>query len=128
MTLLFRFWRWLTSVLVRQDDPVVVRVASMNDVPEDPGVRIFIVGSKTHPKWVVLSCPCQNRERIEVNLMRSRSPFWLLRETGDSISLTPSLWMPKDKCGSHFWVTDNRIAWVVDGDLDSDSSYDQLGR
>lgn len=91
----------------------VVWVGSMNDLPAKLGGELYVVGERGHgAKWTVLDCPCRCRERIYVNLMQSRDPHWQLSFTGDELTLWPSLWVPRDKCGSHFWVRGNFIEWV----------------
>jgi hypothetical protein len=83
----------------------------MADVPGKLGRHVYIVGMPT-PKWVLLECPCRCGERIDVNLMASRRPAWKLDMHDGQVTLYPSLWMPDEKCGSHFWVRGNRIRWV----------------
>jgi hypothetical protein len=86
----------------------------MSDIPEKLGSDVFIVGAESSPKWVVLGCPCGCGDKIEVNLQRSRRPVWMLREKGGKITLDPSLWVSKEKCGSHFWIRDGRVIWARD--------------
>ncbi len=91
----------------------LVGVASMSAIPENLGNRIYIVGQTDNPKWAVLACPCPNRERIDVNLMRSRSPSWRIKIDQTGVSLWPSLWMPKtNSCGSHFWLRHSKVIWA----------------
>lgn len=91
----------------------VVRVGSMADLPAKLGGTLYVVSEHGHSaKWTVLDCPCRCGERIYVNLMKSRDPHWQLRLLGDELTLRPSLWVPQDKCGSHFWVKRNIIEWV----------------
>ena len=89
----------------------VRHVASISDVPRQLGSKLYIVGVPK-PKWAVLACPCRCGERINVNLMSSRQPFWTLSGNDDALTLRPSLWMPEAKCGSHFFVRDSKIEWV----------------
>lgn len=117
MTWLVACWRRLKGVFVKEPLAVVVRVASMSDVPEDLGDHIFIVGDQWHPKWAILACPCPHGERIDVNLMKSRYPYWTVKERNGLVSLSPSLWMPKEACGSHFWLVENRAVWASDPDM-----------
>lgn len=63
-------------------------------------------------KWVVLNCPCRCGRQIDVNLMTSRRPFWRAGVDAGKLTLYPSLWMPADTCGSHFWIADGRVHWV----------------
>src|ERR1700733_6376014 len=103
-----RLWRWIRRRRRLQD---VKHVASMNDLPEHLGGDVFVVG-ESKPKWFVLECPCRCGHRIDVNLMRSRQPYWSLSVSARGATLAPSLWMPSDKCGSHFFVRKNRVQWV----------------
>lgn len=102
------FWRNLRR---RRRIARVVRVESMSEIPSKLNGDLYLVAG-TKPKWAVLECPCRCGDRIDVNLMRSRQPCWRLTMDGKEVSLRPSLWMPKEKCGSHFWIRQNRIDWV----------------
>jgi len=86
-------------------------VESMQDIPDCLADHAYIVGLQK-PKWVVIACPCGCGEKIEINLMRSRTPQWELKINAGTISLWPSLWMTDKKCGSHFWIERNRVIWV----------------
>lgn len=102
------FWRGLRR---RRRIARIVHVDSMSEAPRRLRGDLYIVsGSK--PKWVVLECPCRCGDRIDVNLMESREPSWELRMDRQEVSLHPSLWMPREKCGSHFWIRHNRIDWI----------------
>ena len=88
-----------------------VIIKGMNDLPSELGKKVFLIGEK-NPKWAVLSCPCGCGDRLDVNLMQTRNPHWVVSIKNNTISLDPSLWQPKEKCGSHFWLKKNRIDWV----------------
>jgi len=83
----------------------------MSEVPGRLAGDLYIVAG-TKPKWAVLQCPCRCGDRIDVNLMQSRRPFWEITLDRKGITVHPSLWMPKSKCGSHFWIRHSRIDWV----------------
>jgi Family of unknown function (DUF6527) len=105
------FWRKLRR---RRRLKSVIRVDSRAELPTKPtnlGAAICIVGSDS-PKWAVLDCPCRCGERIDVNLMLARRPTWQLVTKQGKVTLQPSLWVTSEKCGSHFWVRENRIIWV----------------
>ena len=89
----------------------VRRIGSRADLPTDLGGWMYVVGAE-RPKWAVLQCPCRCGEQIDVNLMTSRRPYWRVTVSGTRASLTPSLWMPNSKCGSHFFLHENQIQWV----------------
>jgi hypothetical protein len=90
----------------------VAVVSSMNDIPEDLSKEIFIVNRGGRDRWVVLACPCGCKDRLDVNLMSTRRPFWRLRRHRGTVSLLPSLWVSEDRCGSHFWLVRNRVVWA----------------
>ncbi len=104
---LLRFWRslWRRKAISR-----VILVPSMGDVPSNLDDVLYVVGEK--PKWAVLACPCRCGERIDVNLMSSRRPSWRLSMDNGQATLHPSLWLPQERCGSHFWLERNVIRWV----------------
>ncbi len=102
------FWRNLRR---RKRVDRIVYVESMSEVPKRLKGDLYIVGS-SKPKWAILACPCRCGDRIDANLMESRQPSWRLSTSGNQVTLHPSLWMPKEKCGSHFWIRQNRIDWV----------------
>lgn len=99
-----RWWRRTTI-------DTVVNLEGRSELPKNLGESAYVVG-RPEAKWVVLSCPCGCGEQIDVNLMRSGETQWRLSQKEGTISLRPSLWMPNDKCGSHFWIKDSRIIWV----------------
>jgi hypothetical protein len=111
MNLLSRLWNVWRRLRRRNRFTRVVMVDSMDSLPKRLGSSLYVVGG-AHPKWVVVSCPCGCGERIDVNLMRTRRPTWQLSLESDQVSLHPSLWVPKERCGSHFIVRKNRIDWV----------------
>lgn len=100
-------WAWLWR---RQHVSRVVRVEGRSELPGNLGSALYVVGAT--PKWAVLKCPCGCGEVIDVNLMASRQPCWTLTLKEGRATLYPSLWVAKERCGSHFWLRDNRIDWV----------------
>ena len=88
-------------------------VEAMIDLPSSLNAEaIYLVGRSAKAKWAVLLCPCGCGDRIDVNLMRSRTPFWRVKITRDGLTLSPSLWVAEDRCGSHFWIIDSRVLWT----------------
>jgi len=87
-------------------------VESIDDIPSSIGGVLYLVERGERPRWIVIDCPCRCGERIEVNLMHSRRPVWEVSRRDDTVSLYPSLWVSKERCGSHFWIRDNRVLWV----------------
>lgn len=89
----------------------VVQVDSMNDVPQTLGKSLYIVGNP-NAKWALLQCPCGCGERIDINLMKARRPHWSVTVQAGLVTVDPSIWVPANRCGSHFWLDRNRILWV----------------
>lgn len=102
-----RLWRWFRQ---RNDISAIVHVNSRSEIPEKLGASLYIVGKPV--KWAVLQCPCGCGDTIDVNLMKARRPVWDLYVNDGKATFHPSLWMPKEKCGAHFWIRDGKIIWV----------------
>jgi hypothetical protein len=90
----------------------VVTVNSREQLPEQLGRKIFVIKRNGRNRWAILACPCGCGHRIEANLMKSIYPHWKLRRRRSSVSLSPSLWVAPDLCGSHFRLVANRVLWV----------------
>jgi hypothetical protein len=103
-----RLWANLTQ---RSDHLRIQLIPSMRELPPVLGNRLYIVGKAGEYKWAILSCPCGCDERVDVCLMPSARPRWELALRCGRASLSPSIWIPPERCGSHFWVRQNRIVW-----------------
>jgi|ERR1035437_1543582 hypothetical protein len=103
---------WWKELRRRNRIQNVVFVESMNDVPDDPGAALYIVYRGGQYRRAVLQCPCRCNRRIDLNLSASRFPHWTVEKTGEAVTLSPSVWVPVDECGSHFFLRQNRIDWV----------------
>lgn len=94
----------------RREIGVIVHVDSRSEIPDKLGRSLYIVGDPA--KWAVLQCPCGCGDTIDVNLMKARRPAWQLSVTDGKPTFHPSLWVPKEKCGAHFWIRNGKIIWV----------------
>jgi hypothetical protein len=103
-----RFWKKFRR---RKKLKGIVLVEGMSALPYRLDGKLYVVG-KRMPKWAVLDCPCRCGDRIDVNLMQNRTPHWTLIIQDDRASLNPSLWVPKERCGSHFFIRSNVFLWV----------------
>jgi hypothetical protein len=98
--------------LPEPDYSAVKFVDSIVSVPDDPERTIYIAGPAKFPKWAVFSCPCGQKHRLTVPLMKSVDPHWILVLRRGRVSLRPSVSVDNDPCSSHFWLRDNRIEWA----------------
>jgi hypothetical protein len=87
----------------------VIELASMSDLPDILGKRLFVVGPRTMPKWLVLMCPCGCGQRLDANLSRSRRPYWSIEMRNDRLTAWPSLAVDGDSCDCHFWLRENNV-------------------
>lgn len=85
----------------------LIYVNSILDIPEKLKNKIYIVKKEGSFKWVVFECACSKKNRIEVNLMRTRKPYWEIFILNDRVSLSPSV-VVLNKCDCHFWMRENR--------------------
>jgi len=102
-----KLFRWIKNKKYIKKYSKLIIVESMQEVPESIKDNIYLVRNNNLVKWVVLLCPCKKHNRIEVNLMQSRKPFWKCSFKKNKISLYPSV-MLSDKCFCHFWLQENK--------------------
>lgn len=95
----------------------------MSDVPDDLASEVFIVTRGGSDRWALLMCPCGCGQRLAVNLMQTIHPHWRLSIKRGKASLDPSIWVAPHKCGSHFWLVDNRVLWCSYTPNDSQPSF-----
>jgi len=44
--------------------------------------------------------------------MKTQHPYWTVKfENDGSVSMRPSFWVTKDRCGSHFILWKGQIQW-----------------
>lgn len=94
----------------RHQISTIVQVNSRSELPAKLDRSLYLVGDPA--KWAILQCPCGCGDTIDVNLMKARHPVWQLSIADGKPSFHPSLWVPKDKCGAHFWIRNGKIIWV----------------
>lgn len=71
---------------------------------------VYVLGN---PGWrVVFLCPCGCRETVELCLLESFQPHWLIfiDEVG-RVTLSPSVWNQVG-CQSHYFIRQGRLIWV----------------
>lgn len=110
-TIARRIRSWLRKQSPAKTYRAVVMVESMTDVPDELGEDIFVVVRGGSVRWALMMCPCGCGDRLTVNLMRTVRPYWRLLMKDGKASLSPSIWVTKDKCGSHFWLMNNGVFW-----------------
>jgi hypothetical protein len=94
--------------------PVTLKLSiipSMKDLPQIDPKCLYVVGHRRQYKWAILACPCGCGERVDICLMPSARPRWEIAVIRGKATLYPSIWIPSDRCGSHFWIRENRIIW-----------------
>jgi hypothetical protein len=73
--------------------------------------KIVLVGTKDHPKWLKLQCPCGCKSIIALNLMQSHSPKWTVEiDSEQMVSVFPSV--HSTDCGAHFWIKRSEVIWA----------------
>jgi hypothetical protein len=109
LKLIQQWWRVLRH---RRRIDRVVLVASRRELPAELGNALYLVGANP-VQWAVLDCPCGCGERANTKIGVASRTSWSLTLTEGKASLSPSLLMPVDRCGSHFFIRENRIVWVL---------------
>ena len=98
-------------------------VPSMKDLPQIESKSLYVVGRHRQYKWAILACPCGCSERVDICLMPSASPRWEISMIRGKATLHPSIWIPGDRCGSHFWIRNSRVIWCASRSLSSSNLH-----
>ena len=85
---------------------------SVSDAPETIRKRhAIVVGTQTHPKWLIFDCPCLAGHRVMLNLDTTHHPRWqLVAET--PMTVAPSVDEHSSAGHCHYIVRNGRIHWV----------------
>lgn len=79
-------------------------VAKLNS----PGDYVIVV--RGQPRSIVMVCPDDCGENITINLDRRTGKAWRKYETGEKLTIYPSVWRDTGCC-AHFIVWKDRIIW-----------------
>lgn len=87
-------------------------------VEDDPAVMdrntVYIFDNMGYQWQLMLLCPCGCGDVLYANLVPDHYPYWVFRiDRRNRISVYPSF-NRKDRCRSHFFITNGRIDWVND--------------
>ena len=104
---------WLSRKKIKNYSKIVF-VDSRRKIPDIIDNKIYLVGYEGFLKWAIFNCPCNQKNRVEVNLMKSKNPYWESTYFGKKISLYPSIAID-EKCYCHFWLKNNK-AYVYEED------------
>jgi hypothetical protein len=86
-------------------------VQSFSDVPAQFEKKdLYIVQKAGKRKWLILMCPDDCGKRLELNLMKSKQPYWVVTIRKNKISVYPSI--VAERCHAHFWLEKNGIIWA----------------
>src|SRR5580658_10110498 len=83
-------------------------VESFSDVPAlFEKNDLYIVQKARKRKWLLLMCPNDCGQRLELNLMKSKHPYWVITILKNKVSVYPSI--VAERCNAHFWLEKNGI-------------------
>lgn len=69
---------------------------------------IVVIGTKQHPKWLLLNCPCGCNEVLRINLSPAMRLAWRINFiSDDALSLYPSVDL-ESGCKAHFILRANK--------------------
>jgi hypothetical protein len=98
-----RYWRRLKADLSAR---------SAADIPDRlPARHGVIVGTDSHPKWLVFDCPCRRGHRVMLNLDPGHTPRWRVSAT-TPLTLHPSVDERSPVGHCHYVVREGRVRWI----------------
>jgi hypothetical protein len=85
-----------------------------DELPECPRIdELAVAGTRAHPKWALLDCPCGKGHTILLGLDSQRTPRWTLSiNKSRRPTLYPSVDRISDGRRCHFWLRNGEIEWV----------------
>ncbi len=87
----------------------------VEDLPDVPSPdTIYVVGGRSHPYRIVMQCPKRKCDHlVYLDVFEDADPKWRFHEHRDgSLSLSPSIFLPKLPCRSHYQVKKGKIVWT----------------
>ncbi len=87
----------------------VIFLDRFGDLPGTLKNSVYIIGTLERPKWAIFNCPNNCGYRIEVNLMKSKEPYWTVKIRRNKVSIYPSIVVTG--CGAHFYLVNNQVEW-----------------
>lgn len=109
------FKRFL-DFIIQKDRFKSVVIVEPGRLIEIPSKTLVLTKKGNEFTWVRYVCPCGCGELINLSLSSAISPYWSLVMTQVNIkkpkvTITPSVYMRNTKCGSHYFITENKVIW-----------------
>jgi hypothetical protein len=104
--------RWWERLRTTRSLQRVVLIESMTELPATLASNLYVVRRAGYDRRAVFNCPCRCGRRIDLNLVRSHSPYWSLILTKGKATIHPSVWLEGEPCQSHFFIRDSKVVWV----------------
>jgi hypothetical protein len=102
------FWHWFPNRKWR----IVGYVDVADEIPRRiPRSGAVVVGTPKSPKWLAFDCPCNDGNRVMVNLDTSRVPVWSI-SSFKPLTVAPSFDIQGQEKRCHFFVINSKIQWV----------------
>jgi hypothetical protein len=87
-------------------------VTSVYDTPDRlRRKQAVLVGTPTHPKWLIFNCPCRRHHRVMINLNPAQRPVWSVVKASP-LTLTPSVDEKLIGSRCHYIVRNGHIYWT----------------
>ena len=87
----------------------------VDDLPDNPREdTIYVVGGREYPYRVVMVCPNSRCDHlVYLDVSPDADIRWRISEHDDgSLSLSPSIFLTKLPCRSHYWVRMGEVFWT----------------
>ena len=106
----------LIDFLFKRDQFKKVIIVESGKPFEIPKKTLVLTKKIDKISWVSYKCPCGCGETIRLSVSPAIEPYWSISITQSNnkrqlVTITPSIYMRKTKCCSHYFITENKVMW-----------------
>ena len=106
----------LINFLIKKDQFKKVIIVESGKSVQIPSKTLVLTKKGNVFTWLRYKCPCGCGETISLSLSPMIEPYWAITIGKDknkrpSVTITPSVYMRNTKCGSHYFITENKVNW-----------------
>lgn len=109
-------FRKLINFLIKKDQFKKVIIVESGKSVQIPSKTLVLTKKGNVITWLRYKCPCDCGETISLSLCPVIEPYWAIsigkhKNKRPSVTVTPSVYMRNTKCGSHYFIIENKVNW-----------------
>lgn len=106
----------LINFLFKKDQFKEVIIVESGKSVQIPSKTLVLTKKGVLFTWLRYKCPCGCGETISLSLRPNIQPCWAIsisegKNKRTLVTITPSVFMRNTKCGSHYFIVENKVIW-----------------